>query len=83
MTIHIGSETTNDKNRLYTSYPSTVFDFINIHQEEFAKAYLKEFQNNITDGHKDAVAGLDFGQHFEIIESTPSILGFLIERYTS
>lgn len=82
-TIQIGSETTNDKNRFHTSYPSTNYEFINTHQEEFAQAYLNEFQDNIKDGNENAVAGLDFGQHFEIIESTPSILAFLIERYTS
>ncbi|WP_299399141.1 polysaccharide deacetylase family protein [uncultured Gelidibacter sp.] len=82
-TIQVGSETTNDKNRFHTSYPSTAYDFINTHQEAFAQAYLKEFQKNIKDDNEKAVAGLDFGQHFEIIESTPSILAFLIERYTS
>lgn len=82
-TIQIGSETTNDKNRFHASYPSTAYNFVNTHQEEFAQSYLKEFQNNIKDGNAQAIAGLDFGQHFEIIESTPSILGFLIERYTS
>lgn len=82
-TIQIGSETSNDENRFHTSYPSTAYTFINTHQEEFAQAYLKEFQSNIKDGNTQAVAKLDFGQHFEIIESTPSLLGFLIERYTS
>jgi len=60
-----------------------MYDFINVHQEEFAQAYLNEFQNAAKDINDEAIAGLDFGQHFELIESTPFIIGFLIERYTS
>src|SRR5690554_440207 len=81
--IQIGSETTSDKNRFHTSYPSTMYEFINKHQEEFAQAYLQEFQSAVNNSREEAVAGLDFGQHFELIESTPATIGFLIERYTS
>lgn len=82
-TIQIGSETTTDKNKFHTSYPYTEYDFINTHQEEFAQAYLAEFQKEVDNLTAEAVAGRNFGQHFELIESTPEVIGFLIERYTS
>ncbi|GGW60682.1 peptidoglycan/xylan/chitin deacetylase (PgdA/CDA1 family) [Winogradskyella epiphytica] len=82
--IQIGSESSAAQDRFHTSYPKTTYDFINGHQEKFAQAYLDEFQNAIDkNSDQKRVAGLDFGQHFEIIESTTSIIGFLIERYTS
>ena len=81
--IQIGSDTSNDKNKFHLSYPSTVYGFINKNEEEFAQSYLTEFKDAAKDVNENAVAGLDFGQHFEIIESTPSIIAFLIERYTS
>ncbi|MCG2431558.1 polysaccharide deacetylase family protein [Aequorivita xiaoshiensis] len=81
--IQIGSDTANDKNKFHLSYPSTVYDFINKNEDEFAQSYLSEFKDAAKKVNDEAVAGLDFGQHFEIIESTPSIIAFLIERYTS
>jgi len=81
--IQIGSDTSNDKNKFHLSYPSTVYDFINKNEEEFAQSYLTEFNDAAKDVNEKTIAGLDFGQHFEIIESTPSIIAFLIERYTS
>ncbi|GGW41053.1 polysaccharide deacetylase family protein [Arenibacter certesii] len=81
--IQIGSETTYDKNRFHSSYPSTTYPFINDHQEEFTQTYLNEFKNAAKEEDDNAVAGLDFGQHFEVIASSPSIVAFLIERYTS
>ncbi|MDX1279104.1 polysaccharide deacetylase family protein [Oceanihabitans sediminis] len=81
--IQVGSDTSNDKNKLHISYPSTVYNFINNDQEAFAQSYLKEFEAAAKGKNEEAIAGLDFGQHFELVASSPTVLTFLIERYTS
>ena len=81
--IQIGSESPDEKNRLHLSYPSTHFEFINKIEEDFVQAYLAEFKKNARDINDTAVSGVDFGQHFEVIEHTPNLMAFFIDRYTS
>ena len=82
-TIRVGAESTDEKNRFHTSYPTTKFDFINSNEEQFAHSYLNMFEKSSIRTDANAVAGVDFGQHFEVIEHSESFMAFLIERYTS
>lgn len=81
--IRVGAESTDEKNRFHTSYPTTKFDFINDNEEKFAQSYLSQFEKASIRIDENAVAGVDFGQHFEVIEHSSSLMAFLIERYTS
>lgn len=81
--IRVGAESTDEKNRFHTSYPNTKFDFINQNEEKFAQDYLNQFEKASIRIDENAVAGVDFGQHFEVIEHSSSLMAFLIERYTS
>lgn len=81
--IQIGSENPDEKNRLHLSYPNTHFEFINKIEEDFVQAYLTEFKKNAKSIDDNSVSGVDFGQHFEVIEHTPDLMAFFIDRYTS
>lgn len=81
--IRVGAESTDEKNRFHVSYPTTQFDFINKNEEQFAQDYLNQFEKSAIRIDANAVAGVDFGQHFEVIEHSPDLMAFLIERYTS
>lgn len=81
--IRVGAESTDEKNRFHVSYPNTKFNFINENEEGFAQSYLNEFEKSAIRIDANASAGVDFGQHFEVIEHSPTLMAFLIERYTS
>ncbi|MXV37586.1 polysaccharide deacetylase family protein [Flavobacteriaceae bacterium Ap0902] len=81
--IQVGGEDPNEKVKFHASYPSTLYDFINQAEEEFVQTYFDEFKENADRRGDDAVGGLDFGQHFQLVENSPEFITFLIERYTS
>ncbi|MGI9525968.1 MAG: polysaccharide deacetylase family protein [Weeksellaceae bacterium] len=81
--LQVGGENPDEKVKFHTSYPSTFYDFINQSEEEFVQAYFDLFKENKERIGETAVGGIDFGQHFQLVENSPQFITFLIERYTS
>lgn len=82
-TIQIGGESNKDKNNFQASYPETKYDFINEIEKAQTLAFQKEFEDETKRATEDAVSGITFGRHFEILENSEHLLGFLHETYRS
>ena len=82
-TIQIGGETNEDKNNFQASYPQTKYDFINSIEQQQAQEFQAEFEKEAKNVSPEAFAGLTFGKHFEVLEKSDRIIGFLHETYRS
>lgn len=82
-TIQIGGDSTKEKNNFQASYPQTKHEFINAIEKQDALKLQQEFEEEIKKVTKDAVAGVTFGKHFEVLENSKNLIGFLNETYRS
>lgn len=82
-TLQIGGESSEEKNKFQASYPQTKFDFINEIERAAVESNQKEFEEEAAKITADAVAGVTFGRHFEVLENSEDLIGFLHETYRS
>lgn len=81
--LQVGSEGSKEKNLFHASFAKTFYSFVNENEENFVQSYLNEFKEATKDINANAPSGIDFVQHFEIIDKNTRFLSFLIERNTS